>query len=296
MNLYPNFDKQWNYQNPMDTRLAFEKIKNGIEASTGAEKDTNYITELTTQIARTYSLEGKFAEAHQVLDGIEETVKESSPRVQVRFRLERGRAFNSAGDAEKAKPIFQAAYSTAKWNQLDYYAADAAHMVSLAAADFKEKVQWTEKGIEIAKASTDRRAQGWLGPLHNNLGWDYYDKGEFEPALKHFQEALKAHSEHSDEMKVFWARLAVLATQRKLRKFELTIAELEVLRNDIRTSKTEGLISGYVAEEIAECLYALERKEESKKYFNEAYTILSKDSWLIKNEKDRLERLKKLGQ
>jgi hypothetical protein len=35
--------------------------------------------------------------------------------------------------------------------------------------------------------------------------------------------------------------------------------------------------------------------EESKKYFAKAYQILSMDQWLQAEEKERLERLKKLG-
>jgi hypothetical protein len=54
--------------------------------------------------------------------------------------------------------------------------------------------------------------------------------------------------------------------------------------------------SGYVFEELAECLLIQDRGIEAKAYFRKAYDILSKDSWLQAQEADRLERLKQLGE
>ena len=54
-------------------------------------------------------------------------------------------------------------------------------------------------------------------------------------------------------------------------------------------------LKGYTQEELGE-LYLLKRnKAESKKYFSEAYQILSQDQWLQKNEAERLKRIKKLS-
>ncbi|MEO8514209.1 MAG: hypothetical protein ABI543_11655, partial [Ignavibacteria bacterium] len=59
----------------------------------------------------------------------------------------------------------------------------------------------------------------------------------------------------------------------------------------------EGLErDGYNSEEIGECLYSLNRKDEAKPYFMNAYEKLSKDIWLAENEKERLQRLKELGE
>jgi hypothetical protein len=53
--------------------------------------------------------------------------------------------------------------------------------------------------------------------------------------------------------------------------------------------------NGFVFEEIGECLLALQRGEEAKPYFAKAYEVLSQDVWLVKNEPDRITRLKQLG-
>jgi hypothetical protein len=54
--------------------------------------------------------------------------------------------------------------------------------------------------------------------------------------------------------------------------------------------------SGYVFEEIAECLLLLGREDEAKVYFGKAYDELSQDQWLVANQADRLERLKDLSE
>ncbi|MHC4223803.1 MAG: hypothetical protein ACYSUN_07430, partial [Planctomycetota bacterium] len=56
-----------------------------------------------------------------------------------------------------------------------------------------------------------------------------------------------------------------------------------------------GEPAGYVNEEIAECLHALGKVEDSRPYFAKAYEILSKDTWHLENEPERIERLKQLS-
>jgi hypothetical protein len=55
-----------------------------------------------------------------------------------------------------------------------------------------------------------------------------------------------------------------------------------------------GKKSGYVYEEIAECLTVMGQEQEAQGWFAAAYEELSKDPRLA-NEQDRLERLKELG-
>jgi tetratricopeptide (TPR) repeat protein len=52
---------------------------------------------------------------------------------------------------------------------------------------------------------------------------------------------------------------------------------------------------GYVYEEIAECLTSLGRPDEATPYFAKAYTLLSTDPWLVRDEPERLARLRDLG-
>jgi hypothetical protein len=62
-------------------------------------------------------------------------------------------------------------------------------MCALAAPDREGFVAWTNRGIELAESS--EAAAYWLGPLLNNLGWEYFDAGEHEEALALFERALE---------------------------------------------------------------------------------------------------------
>jgi hypothetical protein len=57
-----------------------------------------------------------------------------------------------------------------------------------------------------------------------------------------------------------------------------------------------GQRSGYVFEEIAECLALLGEAEAARPFFADAYAELSGDPWLAANEPARLERLRALGE
>jgi hypothetical protein len=61
-------------------------------------------------------------------------------------------------------------------------------------------------------------------------------------------------------------------------------------------SRAAGQTAPYVCEELGELLLLKHRDAEAATYFALAYKELSKDDWLVKNEPQRIERLKRLGQ
>jgi tetratricopeptide (TPR) repeat protein len=46
--------------------------------------------------------------------------------------------------------------------------------------------------------TTDRDVAYWLGPLYNNLGWEYQDAREYEAALEAFKKALAARERYPE--------------------------------------------------------------------------------------------------
>ena len=96
-----NVDELWDYGRPAETEAKFRALLPEAEAAGDAE----YLAQLLTQLARTLGLQQQFAAAHELLDRAE-ALAEADSVAQVRYLLERGRCFNSAGDKATARPLF----------------------------------------------------------------------------------------------------------------------------------------------------------------------------------------------
>ncbi|MBH48204.1 MAG: hypothetical protein CME71_08550 [Halobacteriovorax sp.] len=278
-NPYPLFLKQWDFNNVPKSRDYFLSIENDESLS---EIDK---LQLKTQIARTYSLERKFDLAHEVLDIIEPSIQKS-PIVEVRYLLERGRCFNSNNEKEKANEFFLRAWEVAKENKIDGLAVDAAHMVAIAYTDPEKQLEWNLKAMELAQSSNEERAKQWLGSLYNNLGWTFHDRKEYTKALELFQKALDFRiNQKAPESNIRIARWSVARALRSLNRVDEAL-DIQLM---ISTAETQD---GYNFEEVGE-LYLLKNDQaKAKEFFKKAYDELSKDSWFVKNEAKRLERLK----
>lgn len=282
----PDFDSFWDYSHPDQTEEKFREILFQIP-----EDDPAYL-ELLTQIARAQGLQRKFDRAHQTLDQVEKRLSEYSSRAKVRYLLERGRVFNSAGKPENARLLFERALDTAEQLNEDFYAVDAIHMLAIVAPP-EQSLAWNLDAIRMAEASSQEKAQNWLGSLYNNTGWSYHDQGDYETALEIFQ---KGEAWQRSKGRVTQTRIAtwtVARTLRSLNRVEEALSKQFELKNELDSAGEED--DGYVYEEIGECLLALNRPDEARPYFAKAYDKLSKDEWLVEQEPDRLKRLRELG-
>jgi tetratricopeptide (TPR) repeat protein len=174
----------WDFDDPDGSELRFEEQLQRERSDAGR-------AEVLTQLARVQGLRGKFAEGDRLIDQAQ-ALSDGSPAVEARIQIERGRLRNSNGEPDLALPMFKAAFETAASGNEEFLAADAAHMAAIASPDREGKLQWTDRGIQIATKTTDRDVAYWLGPLYNNLGWEYQDAGEHEAALEAFKKALEA--------------------------------------------------------------------------------------------------------
>jgi tetratricopeptide (TPR) repeat protein len=146
--------------------------------------------EVLTQLARVDGLRNDFDACDRLLEQAE-SLAGSSAVAKVRIDLERGRKLRSSGDAERALPLFEAAFAHACDSGEHYLAGDAAHMCALAVSeDLAAMEEWTRRGLELGEREPD--AAYWAGPLLNNLGWACFDAGEHAHALELFERALEA--------------------------------------------------------------------------------------------------------
>ena len=284
-----DFDKLWDYNDPAATGIKFREILNTISFAETPEKHL----ELRTQIARTLSLQQKFDEAHELLDGVESELKPDYPIATIRYLLERGRTFNSSGMKEKSRELFLEAWELGLNVKADFYAVDAAHMLGIVEAP-DQQLEWNEKAMNLAENSPDERANGWLGSLYNNIGWTHHDMGNYDKALEVFEKGLVFRQEKKQVNETQIAKWCVARTHRSLGNVDVALDMQLTLEKEILESGNPE--DGYVSEEIAECLTLKGEVSAAAPHFLKAWTLLSQDIWLQKNETERLERLKTLGE
>ncbi len=278
-----DFDALWDYGDPAGSEVRFQKALR--ETHDPATK-----LEIQTQIARTFSLRRQFDESHALLDEVLREGIEAFPRAQVRYLLERGRAFNSSHNKDQARPEFYAAFELADSIGEEALAADAAHMIAIIEPGEKS-IEWNIRTIEVAKRATDPKAKKWIASAGNNLGWSYHALGRFDEALSQFEEVAELRKASGGDNYII-ARWCVARTLRSLGRYEEALTaqvDLKKEREDL------GAPSGFVFEEIGESLLALNRTEESKPFFARAFELLSQDRWIVADEPERLARLQLLS-
>ena len=280
-----NFDALWDYSDPHQTETRFREILLQIP-----ENNPAYL-ELLTQIARSQGLQQKYERAHQTLDQVERRLGNYATRAKIRYYLERGRVFNSAGHPEEARPSFERALDMAKDLIEDFYAVDALHMLAIVAPP-ASSLDLNLLAIQIAESSDQEKARGWLGSLYNNTGWSYHELGDYASALDMFQkaEAIRKLKRSVPEIRI--AQWCVARTLRSLKRVEEALSKQMALKAEFEAA---GEGDGYVFEEIGECLLALDRAQEAQPYFAKAHELLSQDAWLAEKEPARLARLKELA-
>ncbi|MEJ2152614.1 MAG: tetratricopeptide repeat protein [Gemmatimonadota bacterium] len=282
------FDDLWDYDEPVGTEAEFRSLRPKLEA----DGDRSVLLQLDTLIARALSLQRNFGEAHLLLNSIEPELDSVDSTVRVRWLLERGRTFNSAGKKEPAKKAFLEAWELAQSIHAEFFAVDAAHMLAIV-EEGAEALRWNEQALNYARSSEDPRAKQWQGSLLNNLAWAHHEKGDFERALTLFEEALAFRKKQGKEAEIDVAEWCVARVLRSLgRENEALARQQELLR---RKEDARRAPDGFVFEELGECLLALGREAEAGPWFAKAHKELSQDPWLVENEPERLERLEKLG-
>ncbi len=239
--------------------------------------------ELHTQIARSLGLQGRFDEAWEEFSTIS---KVHSSIVEIRMQLEKGRLMNSSGNRNDSMPYFLKALKLAEQEHFDFYAIDAAHMLGIV-SEGQESIRWNEAGLQLAANSKIQRAQNWKGSLLNNLGWAYFNIGDFNTALITFESALDFQKTAGDPVRIRIAWWTVARCLRASKRYDEALA----IQNELIQYPEQG----YVSEELGELLFVLGRTEEAKLRFKRAYELLSQRLGSDAGQGPRLARLKELG-
>jgi tetratricopeptide (TPR) repeat protein len=248
--------------------------------------------EVLSQLARGQGLRGKFEEGDRLLDEAE-ALNASSAAARTRLQLERGRLRRSSGDPQAALPLFESAFSIAREGGEEYLAGDAAHMAALAAPDREGMRRWTNRGIELAEGATDPDAAYWLGPLLNNLGWEYFEREEFGSALDAFERALTARERNPEQRTEI--EIARYAVGKMLRALGRAGAAAPLLEEAVAWAEAAGRPDGWFHEELAEDYAALGRGEDAREQARLALPLLLEADPAFSADAERFARLRTLA-
>lgn len=274
----------WDYRDPAGTETRFRELL----AET--PDDGELQAAVLSQIARTHSLRRNFDEAHQLLDEAESLANAETPKANVLIGLERGRTYNSNGQADAALTHFRRAFQLSDQHHYDDLAVDASHMLGIAESDVRGE-RWTRIAMVIAETSDNAQAHRWLGSLYNNLGWSLFERGELDEALMLFTKGVDFRKAQDQTTEWQIARWTVARTHREMGRHEEALAEQLALLQEAGDDPGQA---GYIHEELAE-LYLLLKDPAAGTHFAKAYDWLSKDAWRVANEPERLARLKQLA-
>lgn len=276
----PDFDKLWDFSNPAGTEAKFRQT---LAESYGAPDD--YRCELLTQIARCQGLQGRFDAAHATLDAVEPSAR--SPRVRSRLLLERGRAFNSSGKPDRALPVFREAFANActagEWG----FAIDAAHMIAIAEPEVADQIAWNLRCLQLIEEHPDQ--DRWRNAIYNNLGEAYRAAGQFDRALECFQKLIQWQRDTGRTIDRY-ARVDEAKMLRLTGRPEESLAKMSALQQELGDDA-----DGFVAEERAEALAAMDRADEAGPFFKLAWQKLKNDAWIQRFDPQRFDRLRQLG-
>jgi len=282
-----DFDKLWDYGDPTTTAKKFLEI---LEKTELADNES-YVGQLYTQLARTQSLLRNWDEAYAFLNKAKTLLDKADNVTKVRYLLELGRTHNSSGDKKQAYELFNRAWELAKACQADGYAVDAAHMLAIASESPQIMLDWNLEALTYAKQSTQPEAQQWLASLHNNIGWTYFDDGDYPTALEQFEQVLIEREKQGQVENIRIAKWCIARTQRALGQVDLALKTQLILLAEHQQTDSEDQ---YVYEELAHCYSALNDAENASKYAKLAHERLVQDEWIVNNEPARLKALNDL--
>jgi tetratricopeptide (TPR) repeat protein len=248
-------------------------------------------SEVLTQLARIEGLEDRFDAGDKLIDEAVALAGDDKAAL-ARIDLERGRLRRSSGDPDAGRPLFVSAFDIAMGAGQTFIAADSAHMAALVAGGREGFVEWTRRGIDVAEA--DDGARHWLGPLYNNLGWEYYDAGDYEEALNAFERQVTAREQNGDPQGVI--EISQYAVGKALRALDRSPEAIPLLEMSVAWAEGEGAPDGWFHEELAEEYAAVGRDADAAEQAKAAIPLLERDDPDFATDEERAARLRALAE
>jgi len=153
---------------------------------------------------------------------------------------------------------------------------------------FRRSRIWCTLRVEWSVLQQLREDQHQVG----RGGRAHHDLGQYQPAIILFEKALAFRKEQGQPVETRIAKWAVARCRRSLGQLDVALQMQRDLEKEFEGLEKQ---SGFVFEELGECLLTMGREEEAKGYFAKAYQELCQDPWIAADQPARLARLKHLG-
>lgn len=270
----------WDFEDLVLTRARLEAA---LASAAGADAQAAVLS----QLARLAGLEGRMAEAKDLLNQARATGPGAA--VLARVELEQGRLLREAGKHPVAATAFHKATKQAQAARAWDVALDALHMQAMDAPPEVARAL-----LEQAEAICARlpHLNHWLGPFYNNLGWGLFENGDPAGALEMFtkdkalRRSLKA--EHP-------RRTAAINCAKMLRFLGRNAEALDQLQRLVVEIGPQGFGLGLVYEERAELAFGAGRLDEARQYAAEARRVFEARGLSADQQPSRFERLDRLA-
>jgi tetratricopeptide (TPR) repeat protein len=235
---------------------------------------------LETQIARTYTLRGKFERAREILAEMEPRLERAGAEPRVRAMLETGRCHCSGTHVpeavteemkEQARAAYFRAYEMAKKERLDGLAVDALHMLAFVDTAPADQLKWGKAAFAIVETSDQPAAKRWAPALRNNMGYALHLLGRYGEALEEFRHAAVLYNKGSDEEAKRIARWMIAWTLRPMNRLDEALAEQLSLERDCEAANAPDI---HVFEEL-ELIYRAKGEEALAARYAERKNALS---------------------
>lgn len=236
-------DRLWDFSDPAASEERFR------EAADDDTHTSHVRAVMATQLARAIGIQGRAAEALEVLDHVAsaatsaEDTERDAAEVRARVAIECGRIL--AADRERraeAIPVLTRGVREAALAGSPFLVLDALHMLALNDAGHEE--EWATEGFDVLAGSRDPRVLRWGVALHNNLGWTKHDTGDAVAALHHFEEAVEAADRYGTAEQQHVARWSV---GRALRTLDRHGEALELQRELARARPDDRYVQAELA-------------------------------------------------
>ena len=135
---------------------------------------SSFLAQLLTQIARAQGMQDKLHDAQAAL--YKAKWKSDEKVAIVRLDLETARLRRLQDRTEEAMTLLKKVYETAAEAPLDYFKADAAHILYLFEPDGgpEEGKTWSDAVLEIARNSGNIKTRRWAAVVLTDQGWKLF--------------------------------------------------------------------------------------------------------------------------